>query len=157
MLRMPKVGEYHALGWAIDHVMSAPNVRAKTQSEIAEVSTRGGYRADRRLIGTYMRNWPEDETKPERRGKPRSRPPFAFVWALIRGGELTKEQALELTDAWLEIQDEEERESLRRLCAILQAEDASPDAWRDVLDLEARAEVAEEGEDVRGSRGGQGR
>jgi hypothetical protein len=155
MLTMPKTSEYHTLGWAIDHVMSAPNVKAKTQEEIAEFATRGGYKADRRLVGTYMRNWPEDDKKPERRGKPRSRPPFGFVWALIQGAELTKEQALELTDAWLEIRDEDEQESLRRLCAILHAEDASSETWRDVLDLEAGEETGEEGENVRDARGGQ--
>lgn len=155
MLTMPKMGEYHALGWAIDHVMSAPNVRAKTQEQIAEVATRGGYEADRRLIGTYMRNWPEDKNKPERTGKPRSRPPFSFVWALIHGGSLTKEQALELTDAWLEIQDEDDRESFRRLCAILQSEDAPSETWRDMLDLEARGELSDGGDNERGARGNQ--
>ncbi|WP_273843872.1 hypothetical protein [Rubrobacter calidifluminis] len=141
MLVMPRTSEWHELGWAIDHVMSAPNVRAKTQEQIAEIATRGGYKADRRLVGTYMRKWPAGH---EKAGQPRSKPPFRFIWALIKGGNLTKEQAMELTDAWLQIHDREEREDLERLCAVLQSEEASPEAWRDMLDLEARKEVGEE-------------
>ena len=154
MLTMPKASDFHDLGWAIDHVMSAPNVRAKTQEQIAELATRGGYQADRRLVGTYMRVWPESD-KQGRGGKPRSKPPFGFIWALIRGGELTKQQARELTDAWLQIQEEEERESLRRVCAVLDSEDASPEAWQDMLDLEARGGVVKEGESGRRARGSQ--
>ena len=150
MLTMPRSSDYHDLGWAIDHVMSAPNVRARTQDEIAEVSTRGGYRADRRLIGTYMRVWPGSD---ERAGKPRSKPPFGFIWALIRGGGLTMEQSRELTDAWLAIQDEEDRESLRRLCAVLNADDASTEAWQDMLDLEAGNRLGEGREGARRTRG----
>lgn len=155
MLKMPKSSEYHDLGWAIDHVMRAPNVRARRQEDIAEVATRGGYKADRRLIGSYMRVWPASDPQ-GRGGQPRSRPPFAFIWALIQGGNLTKEQAQELTEAWLEIHDEEEQESLRRLCAILHAEDASPEAWRDMLDLETRGNVGEEGDNARRARSNQG-
>lgn len=149
MLMMPKTSEYHDLGWALDHVMSAPNVKAKTQEQIAEVATRGGYKADRRLVGSYMRVWPPND---KRAGQPRSRPPFSFIWALIKGGELTKEQALTLTDAWLEIHDEDERESLKRLCAVLTAEDASPEAWRDVLDIESYGEIGER-EDAQHAKG----
>ncbi len=149
---MPRSSDYHDLGWAIDHVMSAPNVRARTQDQIAEVATRGGYKADRRLIGTYMRVWPASD---ERAGRPRSKPPFGFIWALIRGGNLTKEQSRELTDAWLEIQDEDDRESLRRLCAVLNADDASTEAWQDMLDLEAGNRIGEGGAGARRARGGE--
>lgn len=156
MLKMPKASDYHDLGWAIDHVMSAPNVRARTQEDIAEVATRGGYKADRRLVGTYMRPWPESDPQ-GRAGQPRSRPPFGFIWALIRGGKLTKEQAQYLTDEWLKIRDEDEREDLQRLCAILSADDASTEAWQDMLDLEAAGDdfADEEGEHVRHSEGDQ--
>lgn len=146
MLTMPKASDFHDLGWAIDHVMSAPNVRARTQEEIAAVATRGGYKSDRRLVGTYMRVWPASD---ERAGKPRSRPPFAFIWALIRGGDLTPEQARYLTDAWLEIQEEEERDALRKLCAVLYADEASPEAWQDMLELESPGRSVEEGEHER--------
>lgn len=142
---MPKVGELHALGWAIDHVMSAPNVRARTQEQIAEVAGLGGYNADRRLVGTYMRNWPYDPKKPDRNGKPRSNPPFAFIWSLIRGGNLTNEQARELTDAWLEIQPEEERKSLKKLSSILSEHSATLEAWQDMMDLE-KDRASDEGE-----------
>ena len=154
MLTMPRSSDYHDLGWAIEHVMSAPNVRARTQEEIAEVATRGGYKADRRLVGTYMRVWPQSDE--ERAGKPRSKPPFGFIWALIQGANLTKEQALELTDAWLEIQDESERESLRRLCAVLNADEASSEAWQDMLDLEAANRVGEDTESARRAEGDKG-
>ncbi len=154
MLTMPRSSDYHELGWAIDHVMSAPNVRARTQEQIAEVATRGGYKADRRLVGTYMRVWPD--TDKERAGKPRSKPPFGFIWALIRGGNLTKEQSLQLTDAWLEIQGEDESESLRRLCAVLNADDASSGAWQDMLDLEADTRGVEEEDVARRAEGDTG-
>ncbi len=149
---MARAANYHRLGRAIRRVMSAENVQASNFEEIGERATRGGYKADGNLVSSYSRLW-----NPKGKGeRPRSVPPPEFVLALIRGGEkdaeLDGDQQEDLIESWLSILPDVQRRGFLDMCAKLQEYGPSTEAWRDMLDFEARREARGEADKESGER-----
>jgi hypothetical protein len=151
MVLMTRKTDLHPFGRAIRRIQNAENVRAENLDGVAEMARRGGYPADRRLVSSYMRNWRGPKGEGEER--PRSTAPPEFIVALSRGGELTREQTLDLVESWLEILPEDRRESLMWLCAAIGEQGASSQAWREMLAFEADREADAAGE-AEGEDGG---
>ncbi len=128
---------YHELGWAIRRAMSSPGLQVKSQRELAEVLTKGGYPIGQQLVSDYMRT---REVKDPQPGEPETVPrvlvPMEFVAALISVGRLDDARREDVISGWLEILPEKRRQAVLGLCEHLRGIDTTSPAWREMLSFE---------------------
>jgi hypothetical protein len=150
--------KYHALGWAIKRLMSAPNIEASNQTQFAKyVTEKAGYRIDQKTLSSYM---VLVEVKDEETGrvstKPRVWAPEAFVAALLRL-PITDEQREDIITGWVSIQKPERREALRQIFSAIKHTRTSSEAWAEMLNYEADRVSGARGEDRSGGTSSGGR
>lgn len=128
---------YHDLGWAVRRAMSSPGFQVKSQKELAERLTKGGYPIGQQLVSDYMRNKEvKDPVTEATQSAPRVLPPMEFIAALISIGLLDETRREDIIANWLEILPEKRREAVLGLCGFLRDIDTSSPAWREMLSFE---------------------
>jgi hypothetical protein len=132
-----KMVEYHDLGWAIQRAMKAPTIQVRSQRQLGEFMTKGGYPIGQQLISDYVRvKEVTDEDTGEVMKVPRAYAPMEFIAALISIGRLDEARREDVINGWLEILPEKRRQAVLGLCEHLRGMDTSSPAWREMLSFE---------------------
>lgn len=140
-----KMAEYHDLGWAIQRAMKAPTIQARSQKQLGEIMTKGGYPIGQQLISDYVRvKEVTDEQTGEVLKVPRAYAPMEFIAALISIGRLDEVRREDVITGWLEILPEKRRQAVLGLCEHLRSMDTSSSAWREMLSFEQERREDEE-------------